>query len=168
MGIYGAAPHDILHGLKLGIIHYIMEIYSKDNLNPAACHHLDMALKETLPHLKQGGNQHFPRLYFTNGITTLTNMTAEESLGILFLTYLLCLTKQGKNAIKHSAVIMTDLRIEQFLSVFNQLLVFHSWMSDQSEYCTVGDERAEKNALKSIVKMMDFVTKTFSHKSPQG
>ena len=167
-GIYGATPNDILHGLKLGIIHYIMEIFAKDDLNPAACHHLDMALKETLPHLKQGGNQHFPRLYFPNGITTLTNMTAEESLGILFLTYLLCLTKQGKNAIKHSAVKMTDQRIEQFLSVFNQLLVFHSWMSDRSEYWTVGDEWAEKNALKSIVKMMDFITKTFSCKSPQG
>ena len=53
-GIYGATPNDILHGLKLGIIHYIMEIFAKDNLNPAACHHLDMALKDNFTTLKAG------------------------------------------------------------------------------------------------------------------
>ena len=67
-GIYGATPNDILHGLKLGIIHYIMEVFLTD-LKETASNYLDMALKKTLPHLKQGGNQHFPRLYFPNGIT---------------------------------------------------------------------------------------------------
>ena len=96
-GIYGATPNDILHGLKLGIIHYIMEVFLT-NLKETASNYLDIALKKTLPHLKQGGNQHFPRLYFPDGITSLSNVTADESHGILLVTYLLCLTKQGNNA----------------------------------------------------------------------
>ena len=158
-GISGATPNDILHGLKLGIIHYIMEVFLTD-LKGKASNYLDMALKETLPHLKQGGNQHFPRLYFPNGITSLSNVTADESHGILFVTYLLCLTKQGKDALAH-AKNMTNKRIEEYLLVFEQLLVFHAWMSHAGYYWAPDDDRAEKAAYRAISKLMNFINKTF-------
>jgi hypothetical protein len=101
-GIYGGTPNDILHGIKLGIIPYVLEIYLTDNLTDSARHHLNGALKATLPHLKQGGCHNFPRMYFPNGMTSLSKLTGEEHVGVLFINFALAITRQGRSALRRS------------------------------------------------------------------
>ena len=167
-GIYGATPNDILHGIKLGVIHYVLEIFIADDLNEAARHQLDQAMVKTLPHLKQGGNRGFPRMYFPHGITTLSNTTADEMLGILFITYIICVTTQGKNAVT-TCETMTVYRLKLYLQLFEKVLVFHAWMSNAKDgYWRLGDTRAKRRASKAIAALVDFICENFSRKSSQG
>ena len=166
-GIYGATPNDILHGVKLGIIKYVLEIFLDEDLNSAARFHLDDALSTTLPHLKQGGNSQFPRLYFPNGICSLTNTTAEEFVGIMFVTYLLCITKQGQNAVAKSEK-MSIARINIYISLFEKLLIFLTWMSNSDGFWKIQDTRSKNRATKKIEALVTFITLNFTRESKQN
>ena len=122
-GIYGATPSDTLHGLKLGVMQHLMQVFV-DHLTPMAMRELNKALADTLPFLKQGGNQQFPRLYFPNGITSLANVTAEESVGIVFITYMLSVTCQGRAAILKSPS-MSNAILNDYQKGFEMLLVYN-------------------------------------------
>ena len=128
-GIYGATPNDILHGIKLGVIHYVMEMFVADDLNEAARHQLDQALAKTLSHLKQRGNHGFPHMYFPNGITVLSSTMADEMLRILFIIYILCITIQGKNAVT-TCETMTVYHLKLHLQLFEKDFDF-SCMDEQ-------------------------------------
>jgi len=166
-GIYGATPNDILHGLKLGIMNYILVIFTEDEMNNSARHSLEQSLKSTLPHLRQGGGKQFPRLYFPNGITCLSNTTAEEVVGIVFVTYLLLLTSQGKNALNNKCEKMSVFRVNLYVKVFEKLLIFHQWLS-QDTFWERGDRRAKNEATKAIKDLMKFICEHFERKSNQG
>jgi hypothetical protein len=167
-GIFGATPYDILHGLKLGIIEYILEIFLKDELNDSMRHHLDQALKETLPHLKQGGSNQFPRIYFPNGISSVRNPTAEENVGILFVIYVLSVTSQGRQAILSNIDKFSVARLNIFQSIFEKLLTFEAWMSKKSGYWKLGnDPRAKNRASRSIKDLMKYICDNFTRKSNQ-
>lgn len=166
-GIYGATPNDILHGVKLGIIKYVLEIFIDEELNTSARFHLDKALEEILPHLKQGGNSGFPRMYFPNGICSLTNTTAEELVGMMFVTYLLCITNKGRNACAKSAK-MTIARIDTYVELFERLLIFLSWISSTDGLWKINDTRSRNTATKKIKELVTFITQDFERKSDQN
>jgi hypothetical protein len=63
-GIYGAIPNDILHGIKLGIIPYVLEVYFKDNMTDSGRYHLDRALKATLSAFEARRLPQFPTHVF--------------------------------------------------------------------------------------------------------
>ena len=166
-GVFGATPNDVLHGIKLGIIQYILEIFLQDDMNNASTVFFDKALKDTLPHLKQGGNRQFPRLYFPNGISSLANTTADECLGILFISYLLCVTTQGRNALSHCDK-MSVARINNFVKIFERILILHTWMSNSDNFWKLDDIRSKKRASKCIEKLIDDICEQFTRTSNQG
>jgi hypothetical protein len=100
-------------------------------------------------------------------VTTLKNTTAEERLGILFVTYVLCTTQQGKVALSKSEK-MTVLRTKLFLQVFERLLIFTLWMSKTDGFWKLGDESAKKLAQKSIKSLMRLISENFERESAQG
>jgi hypothetical protein len=167
MGIYGATPNDILHGINLGIVQYVLEIFMADDLTDSSRHHLDRQVKLLLPHLRQGGNSSFPRLYFPNGITALSKITAEECIGILFTSYVVSITHAGKDALLRSAN-MSVQRIEKFISAFERLLLFHAWVTRKDGFWCRGDLESQQQAMHSISKMMRYICSNFTRKSEQG
>ena len=166
-GIYGATPNDILHGLKLGIIPYLLEIFYEDELNASAKFKFNLALRELLPHLKQSGNNQFPRLYFPNGISQLANTTAEERVGILFATYILCVTSNGHAALNDNEV-MSIARINQFVNVFEKLLLFLAWTSRKDGYWSLSDGREYRRATKAIGSLVKLICNNFPRPHGQG
>jgi hypothetical protein len=168
-GIYGATPNDHLHGLKLGIMSYLLEVFFTDNLNNAARTSFDNALTLTLPHLRQGGNRHFPRLYFPNGIVSVSNTTADEVLGIMFVTYVLALTTQGRNALLNKCEKMSVIRLNLFVEAFEYVLILYSWVSKDDGYLIIGNHRnGQRRALTSIRRIIDFICENVERKSGQG
>ena len=167
-GIYFATPNDLLHGLKLGIIPYVLEIFFQDDLTPSSRHNLDQVLKDTLPYLKQGGNQRFPRVYFPNGLMTLSNMTAEECVGIMFVTLILCVTSQGRLAICQNEKMISIARLNIYIKVFEKLLTFLMWMSRTDGFWNLDDVVSSRRALRAIKSLMDFVTTNVPRNSGQG
>lgn len=166
-GIYGATPNDILHGVKLGIMKYVLEIFIDEELNNSARYYLDEALKELLPHLKQGGNSQFPRMYFPNGICSLTNTTAEELVGMMFITYILCITNKGRNAVANSNK-MSIARINTYVTLFEKLLIFLSWISSTDGLWKLNDTQSRNVAVMKVGELVDFISQNFTRKSDQN
>jgi hypothetical protein len=166
-GIYGATPLDILHGIKLGIIPYVLEVYLKDNMTDSTRHHLDLALKGTLPHLKQGGNRGFPRMYFPNGMTALSKLSGEEHVGVLFINYVIAITRQGRSALRRNDS-MATARIDAFVKLFEKLLTFLAWMSSSTGFWRKGDETRKSSALDAIRDLMKYITDNFHREGGQG
>ena len=50
-GIFGATPNDILHGLKLGIAKYLLEIILEKEIGMSSWQALDNACSKVLPYL---------------------------------------------------------------------------------------------------------------------
>jgi hypothetical protein len=166
-GIYAATPNDMLHGIKLGLISYMMEIFLEDDLNASAKHEVDKAVRNLLPHLRQKGNCNFPRMYFPNGITSPTNTTADEFLGFLFMSYLLTLTEYGNEALLHSPK-MTGDRIQLFRKTFEDIMIFYMWLSKKTGFWTTGDTEANLTAKKAIQSLVTHICNNFTRKSSQG
>lgn len=166
-GIYGATPNDTLHGIKLGIMSYILEVFLEQDLNGPSRHYLDKALRELLPYMKQGGAHNFPRMYFPNGITSLSNTTAEECVGILFVTYLICITTHGRNALRQSDKI-SIARINLYVQVFEKLLIFYAWLSNPNGFWSLTDARSKTRWSSRIKKLVEFICLNFERKSNQG
>ena len=166
-GIYGATPNDVLHGIKLGLINYMLEIFVDEETSTASHHFFEQAWKATHVHLKQGGKNGYPRLYFPNGITTLTTTTADECLGIMFATYILCCTSQGRTALSTNGTI-SIARLNLACTAFERLLLFHAWLSHKKHYWKLEDARSMRRATKAIQTMMKFLCDNFTRVSNQG
>jgi len=166
-GIYGATPSDMLHGIKLGIVEYVLEVFLDVELNPRARHNLDQVLNGTLPHLKQNGTKNFPRMYFPNGITHLKNTTGDEKMGIMFMIYILCCTTTGKNALTSNGIIDIP-KITTYIQIFGRLLLLYGWMSTPHSYWELEDLREKRRASRAMTRLIDLITENCERKSSQG
>jgi hypothetical protein len=166
-GIYGATPSDVLHGIKLGIINYMLEILFDDACTPLARHHFEQAWKQTVVHVKQGGFAAFPRMYFPNGITELAKTTADENHAILFVSYILCCLSHGKAALFKSEH-LPIIRINLFVKAFEKLLIFHAWMCNSPSFWQPDDLRNQRKATKAVKGLVRFLCDNFQRKSSQG
>ena len=167
-GIYAATPNDILHGIKLGVIHYALDVFLTNELTPAVRDALEQAVKLTLPHLKQGGNRKFPRIYFPNGVTNLNNTTADENVGVMFMLFIVSVTTQGRKALQ-TLDRLSIARINQYRDLFERLLTFLLWLSGKKNgYWKRNDTLAMKAASKRIANLITFICTKFERTSGQG
>ena len=167
-GIFAATPNDYLHGIKLGVIHYLLDVFLNQELNVAARLCLDQSLKQLSPHFKQGGSKQFPRLYFPNGVTSIKNCTADENVGIMFVLYLLIMNTQCRQALVATEKI-SIARLNEYVKVFNNLLVFLMWLSSpNSTFWQLQDARSHNRASRRINSLMDLITNDFNRKKGQG
>jgi hypothetical protein len=166
-GIYGATPNDLMHGLKLGIIPYLLEIFYDVELNASAKFNFNQSFQAVLPHLKQGCNKQFPRLYFPNGITSLKNLTAEERYGIMFVAYILCNTSPGRASLARNET-MSIARINQFVVGFEKLLILEAWTSKCEGYWRLNDVREQKRASRAVEATVEYICDYFPRNEGQG
>ena len=152
-----------MHGAKLGLIPYFLEFLFHDELNKEARHQLQLLLKQALPFFRQSATHGFPRLYFANGLTSLSNVSAEEHVGILFVTYVLAATTAGKAALSACDKMFAD-RIKQFSKGMEMLLIFNAWMSKGSGFWQADDAPTKANATRSIRNLLRFITGNFERK----
>jgi hypothetical protein len=127
-GIYGATPYDILHGLKLGIIQHILKVLHDQDMNSASKHAVDIATTTLLPYFRQSATASYPRLHFPNGLSSLTNVSGEETFGVLFLTYIHLSTKSGSQAYSHRNDTLSVAKLIKYWKIFEFLLIFTQWI----------------------------------------
>jgi hypothetical protein len=166
-GVYGATPYDILHGMKLGIVQHTLNMLHDQDMNPTSRHAVDLATTKLMPYFRQGGTSSYPRLYFPNGLSTLTNASGEESVGILFMTYIHLSTKFGHQAYSNHNHKFTMMKGIKYIKIFEFLLVFIEWLSSSREYWNVNDKQAMKKALSNIYGFVRYLTSNFERDSKQ-
>ena len=93
-GILSATPTDPMHAFLHGVLDYVIKTYV-DYMSPIEKHVLDKFVDQVLVPQKQSERKMFPRVNFTNGVTNLTQITAEEWAGVAFTLLVFLMTQPG-------------------------------------------------------------------------
>ena len=93
-GIMGATPTDPMHVFLHGVLDYVIKTYV-DYMTPTEKHVLDKFVDQILVPQRQGIRKDFPRVNFTNGVSNLTQITAEEWAGVAFTLLTFLMTQTG-------------------------------------------------------------------------
>ena len=100
MGIFGATPTDPMHAFLHGVLDYAIEVYL-GWYTPKEKSIVDRLVDRIFVTQRQSTRKTFPRVDFTNGITNLTQITAEEWLGVAFTMLISLMTTSGAKVHDH-------------------------------------------------------------------
>lgn len=131
-GVFTAAcPPEALHSLENGLInHCLKELFDRVLSNLAKCH-LDAVVQQWILYPKQRHMKNyaaeFPRLVFSDGVTSITDISAGTKVGILFAIVVAALTKdEWEVFIDHAQ--MPNKRYYDIIQTFEMLLCYWAWL----------------------------------------
>jgi hypothetical protein len=123
--IFGALPTDPMHSVRKSLIGHSMEILFKC-MTDSEKNKLDLLAKRFHASHRQTAQRHFPQTDFSNGVTKLSLMTADEICGSLYLLVCLAQFPEGwkllEDAVlsKGGGIFQQGTRLNMSLSSFNQ------------------------------------------------
>ena len=106
-GIYGSTPTDIMHVLQLGIMKYCLTILF-DALSTNQRQAIDCLAINLKQCNRQSTRKHYPRAALNKGLTDLTNITAEEITGAVFITSVLLQSDDGWHILDKATSMQTQ------------------------------------------------------------
>ena len=150
-GIFSMIHTEGLHALEVGIMKYMVEILFEDLSKPQQAH-LDRMVKEMTTHPKQHSYCGFPRLLWSDGVSTLTFLTGDQRVGKLFAILLVAMTREGEEFFSQNlnGGVTTWKRL---VYCFQQILCYWAWLK-QDHYWMADDIAACHAATQSIKTMM--------------
>ena len=162
-GIFTAAcPVEGLHALENGLMKDALTEIFVTILSSQQVKELDTIVQGWCHLPKQqyvkGSNNDFPRLYFSDGVSTITDTTASHKVGMLFATTIAFLTFPG-HVLLHKAAKMTrhqntdrNLTVDT-IYVLELLMCFWQWLKKPA-YWQRNDNEAYNMAQTSITNFM--------------
>jgi hypothetical protein len=108
-------PHDLMHILSTIMKTVFTLLVSPMSASEKAS--LDLAVSEIMGPIRSGEKHEMPRMFFSNGITSVTMLTAGEWVGVMLMTTVLLNTKRGRATMSEC---MARARARERASVNNQ------------------------------------------------
>lgn len=170
-GIFTAAtPTEWLHALDNGLIEHALVELNLNRLDVDKRISMDTIVKGFVTWPRQrfmtsNSNSSFPRLLWKNGISTLSDITADYKYGMLFTVVIVSLTAQGKKLFEEAFKCVDKAKGMQ--TAFQRLLAYRSWLR-KSEYWEVDDPDGPVKAKQSIKKCLQSLIDDFPRTKGQG
>ncbi len=101
-GLLESLPHDMMHAFLHGVMMYVIEVILSP-INPSGKYGLDKLVDKILVPVKSSLKKEYPRCSFTQGITNLSLLTADERAGVAFVLTLVAASKPGSDLFKNAA-----------------------------------------------------------------
>lgn len=164
-GIFTAAcPPEALHALENGIFLHILQQFFKVTLKKPICSLLDEHVSSWNKYPKQHYMQThsiegYPRMFYTSGISGLTDIKADDKVGIIFCLVIALLQFEGKHIMLDIACIEPD-SFYKMLYIFELLLCYQEWLK-QSVYWKQNDIATYHNVQKAIEKLLLDIIRLF-------
>jgi hypothetical protein len=155
--IFGALPTDPMHSVRKGIMARAMSLIF-DCMTPSQKYRLDELSQKFHKHHRQSARKSFPQTDFSNGVTNLSNMTASEECGLVFLLICLAQFVDGWNLLNDALVKKGQAtNLTKVLEALEALSCFDAWsrmdkywkLSQQTDYAM--------EAKKSLDQMLTMV-----------
>ena len=170
-GVFSAAnPTEWLHALDNGLIeHCLHELYTVTLSNERAVA-MDKLVKQFLQMPRQrlmssDSNSAFPRLLWKNGITRLTDVTADYKVGMLLTIIVVSLTDEGKKLFREA--LGGVIAANGMQKAFQHLLAYRSWLR-KKEFWTIDDSEGPTKAKAAIQKCLNYLKTYFPRTQGQG
>ena len=170
-GIFSAAnPTEWLHALDNGLIQHClndlnehkMTVQQSAKMDEIVMHFLEMPRQHLMT---ANSNSDFPRLLWKNGISTLTDITADHKVGMLLTFVVASLTTKGQKLLV--TAFGTQKQVKSVQTAFQKLLAYRSWLR-KSEFWKVDNSKGKENAKKAIQKCLGYLQKHFPREEGQG
>ena len=171
-GIFSAAcPVEPLHAVENGLITTCLKILFEELIrSPSQKASLDFLAKQ-LPKLPRqryassGACKSMPRLLWKDGITTITETTANAKVGIMFTIVVIGLTEDGKQLFENIFENKTIFR--NMMECFQMLLSYWMWLKKPTFWSrTITNEKF--NAKRAISIMLQSILNLWPRQSGQG
>jgi Plavaka transposase len=136
-GIFGATPFESMHAFRKGVVENVtlLVLNNVPASKKAAFDNLAIAFHKSH---RQTHRKEFPATDFSNGITNLTQITASERLGLVFLFVILFQYDEGWRIIQSCLSTRTNKKVPEVLQVFESILCFDAWLN-KSHYWATSD-----------------------------
>lgn len=163
--IFGATLTDIMHAVRQGTLR-------RGNLLLFCCLSakgkklLDTYSRQFHRDHRQSERKNFPRASFVNGITTMSQISAEEQAGIVFI--LCCMLQQEEVwelfdvSLKRHQLLVADV-----LELLECLLCFDAW-TRQPSFWVAGDIMAARRADDAISTLIDMIVSRLPREKGHG
>lgn len=164
--IYGAVPTDPMHSLRKGAMKRAMQVIF-DCLSKGEKKKLDqMAQKFHRTH-RQSARKLFPQTDFSNGVTNLSNTTAKEDCGSVFL--LICLAQSNEGwALISRAWNQNDKSMAEALHALEALVCFDAWTKLDTYWPIEHQELYAKQADDSLRTLLNTVKESLPRLDGNG
>jgi hypothetical protein len=151
--IYGALPTDTMHALRQRTMAYAMQ-FIFDCMTAKQKYKLDELAQSFHRRHRQTSRKLFPQTDFSNGVCNLSNMTAAERCGQVFLLVCLCQFYDGWMILDQA---LDSTKLGDVLEVLEALCCFDAWTRMDKFWHISQQEHYAKNAKESLAKMLTMV-----------
>ena len=171
-GVFSAAmPVESLHSLQQGLMNDCLQILFEDDISSdgqqsslnRVCRKL--ATTEKQKYLASNSERGMPRAIWKDGITSLTNLTADYRLGTMFTIVVLSLTKQGIEVF--DKCMHDPNRRKGMQEVYQLLLCYYQWLRKKT-FWKRGDKVEKENAREAIQIMLRRIVKQWPRMRGNG
>ena len=127
-GIVGSTPPDNVHVVGQGQAPLFMK-QIRTNMPPKACAEFDqMAIRFHKSH-RQSARKLFPTTDFSRGITNLTQLTANEQIGVIFVFVIVSHFQDGWEILQTACNKNSETaNVRDVVEVMEAFLCFHAWL----------------------------------------
>jgi hypothetical protein len=155
--IFGSVPTDPMHSVRKGIMARSMSLIF-DCMTPLQKSRLDQLAQKFHKSHRQSARKTYPQTDFSNGVTNLSNMTASEECGLVFLLICLAQFDEGWNLLNDALVSKGhNTNLIEVLEALEALSCFDAW-SRMDKYWKLSQQTEfSMEAKKSLAKMLTMV-----------
>ena len=154
-GIFGGTPVDFMHVFKQGILKHCLGLFM-DSLTPTQKAKLDSMAAYLYKNYRQTGMRRYPRVDFSNGLTSLKQKTADEETGA---TFVVCAVVHCKEAFK--MIDQRTKRVEDQLNTFEMLLCFEQWCHRKTFWAIEQQAACKQSARDAVIILMESIKTSF-------
>ena len=171
-GIFTAAcPPEALHALENGIfLHMLCELFDvilkRKKVKGLLDRHIYTWNSYPAQHCMRSHHiDGYPRLLFTSGISSLTNLKADDKVGIIFCVVIASLQLAGKNIIVKKGKV-SESKYVDILYVFEMMLCYRAWLK-LDKYWKRNDKETFMSAQQAIEKLLQSIIKLMPRSTGQ-
>lgn len=162
-GIFSAAcPPEALHALENGIYFHVLKELFQEILKRRVRGLIDAHVYKwnSLPaqHLMRAQQiEGYPRLLYTNGISGMTDLKAEDKVGIIFCVIVSFLQLEVKEILINTGKMKADKYVD-ILYIFEMMICYRAWLK-QDKFWKRDDNLAFLTAREAIEKLLKSIVK---------
>ena len=125
-------PPEALHAIENGIYHHVLKEVFIKILKTTTCSYLDAHIKTwnaypSQHYLNSSIKDSYPRLLYTSRVSKLTELKADDKVGIIFCIVIAAIQEEGCNKVLNCPYVDNALYIA-ILYVFEAMLSYRAWL----------------------------------------
>jgi hypothetical protein len=166
--IFGAVPTDPMHSVCKGVMAQAMSLIF-ECMTASQKYRLDELAQNFHKGHRQSARKNFPQTDFSNGVTNLSNMTASEECGLVFLLICLAQFDDGWKLLNDALVTKGHkTNLSEVLEALEALSCFDAWSRMDKFWKLSQQNKYAMEAKKSLAQMLTMVCDCLPHQKGNG